>query len=214
MSSSQSRDESGTLWPEPWASHVAMKIAEVSGELDRALAASARWDGLPVSVNLATANLAEPDLPARVLAALRRHRLPASTLTLEITETVALEDSTMADQVLLALDEAGVALSIDDFGTGHSSLARLGVMPVTQVKVDCSFVAAIDGGEARLARMAEAVVCVARALDLRTSAEGVETTAQLAHLRDVGCDMAQGYLFSKPLPLPAFADLMTADPRW
>jgi EAL domain-containing protein (putative c-di-GMP-specific phosphodiesterase class I) len=164
--------------------------------LDRALAASARWDGLAVSVNLATANLAEPDLPARVLAALRRHGLPTSALTLEITETAALSNSTMADQVLAALDEAGVALSIDDFGTGHSSLARIARFPISEVKIDRSFVR--DMHDAKLP-IVPTTIELARALGLRVVAEGIEDAQTLQDLRALGCDLAQGYYLSRPL---------------
>ena len=144
--------------------------------LDRALAASARWDGLPVSVNLATANLAEPDLPARVIAALRRHGVPAAALTLEITETAALDDSSMPDEVLAALDEAGVAISIDDFGTGHSSLARIARFPICEVKIDRSFVR--DMHSAKLP-IVSTTIELAHALGLRVVAEGIEDEATL-----------------------------------
>ncbi len=164
--------------------------------LDRALGASARWGGLPVSVNLATANLAEPDLPARVLAALRHHGLPAAALTLEITETAAVEDSAMADQVLAALDEAGVAISIDDFGTGHSSLARIARFPIREVKIDRSFVSEMHNAKLPIV---STTIELAHALGLRVVAEGIEDAQTLDHLRALGCDIAQGYHLSRPL---------------
>ena len=137
--------------------------------LDRALAASARWDGLPISVNLATANLSEPDLPARVIAALRRHGVPPAALTLEITETAAVDDSSMPDEVLAALDEAGVAISIDDFGTGHSSLARIARFPIREIKIDRSFVREMHSAKLPIV---STTIELAHALGLRVVAEG------------------------------------------
>lgn len=105
-------------------------------------------------------------------------------------------------------------LALDDFGTGHSSLTRLGQMSVGQVKIDRSFVAAIDQAGHRFVRLIEAVVAVAGALDLKISAEGVESQAQLDHLRRVHCHLAQGYFFAKPMPIDEFEALLVADPRW
>jgi EAL domain-containing protein (putative c-di-GMP-specific phosphodiesterase class I) len=169
--------------------------------LDRALAEAARWHAaghpLGISVNLATANLSEADLPARVIAALRRHRLPAATLTLEITETAAIEDSVMAGTVLAALDEAGVGLSVDDFGTGHSSIVRLAHFPICEVKIDRSFVREMHSAKRPIVGT---TIELAHALGLRVVAEGIEDEATLLALRELGCDLAQGYHLSRPLP--------------
>lgn len=179
--------------------------------LDRALAAAACWraDGhdLGVSVNLATANLGEFDLPARVIAALRRHGVPAAALTLEITETAAVEDSRVADEVLAALDAAGIAISIDDFGTGHSSLVRIARFPIREIKVDRSFV--LDIHNAKLPIVATSVE-LAHALGLRVVAEGVEDEPTFALLRALGCDIAQGYHLSRPLAPADFAAWLQA----
>jgi EAL domain-containing protein (putative c-di-GMP-specific phosphodiesterase class I) len=168
--------------------------------LDRALAEAARWHAaghqLGVSVNLATANLSEPDLPARVIAALRRHHVPANMLTLEITETAAVEDSVMADAVLAALDEAGVGLSVDDFGTGHSSIVRLARFPICEVKIDRSFVREMRNAKRPIVAT---TIELAHALGLRVVAEGIEDQETLLVLRELGCDLAQGYHLSRPL---------------
>jgi EAL domain-containing protein (putative c-di-GMP-specific phosphodiesterase class I) len=168
--------------------------------LDRALAEAARWHAaghvLGVSVNLATANLSEPDLPARVIAALHRHRVAAATLTLEITETAAVEDSVMADAVLAALDEAGVGLSVDDFGTGHSSIVRLARFPICEVKIDRSFVREMRNAKRPIVAT---TIELAHALGLRVVAEGIEDQETLVALRELGCDLAQGYHVSRPL---------------
>jgi EAL domain-containing protein (putative c-di-GMP-specific phosphodiesterase class I) len=173
--------------------------------LDRALAEAARWHAaghsLGVSVNLATANLSEPDLPARVIAALRRHGVPAAMLTLEITETAAVDDSVMADTVLSALDEAGVSLSVDDFGTGHSSIVRLARFPISEVKIDRTFVR--DMHDAKRPIVATTIE-LAHALGLGVVAEGIEDQETLLALRELGCDLAQGYHLSRPLSPAGF----------
>ncbi|MDA0162114.1 EAL domain-containing protein [Solirubrobacter ginsenosidimutans] len=178
--------------------------------LDRALAQAATWGGLGVSVNLATANLSEPDLPARVIAALRRNGVPPSKLTLEITETAAVEDSVMADQVLAALDSAGVGLSVDDFGTGHSSIVRLARFPIREVKIDRSFVREMHTSQRPIVAT---TIALAHALGLRVVAEGIEDAGTLLALRELGCDLAQGYHISRPLTAAGFAAWLAADDR-
>jgi EAL domain-containing protein (putative c-di-GMP-specific phosphodiesterase class I) len=174
--------------------------------LDRALAEAARWrragHALGVSVNLATANLSEPDLPARVSLALERHGLPAEALTLEITETAAVDDNAVADHVLHALDALGVSLAVDDFGTGHSSLVRLARFPIRELKIDRSFVQEMSTATRPIVAIS---IQLARTLGLRVVAEGVEDAATLDALRDLGCDLAQGYHVSRPLPAADFA---------
>jgi EAL domain-containing protein (putative c-di-GMP-specific phosphodiesterase class I) len=173
--------------------------------LDRALAAAARWRAkgheLSVSVNLATTNLTEADLPGRVLHALRRHGVPAAALTLEITETATIEDNVLAGHVLQALDQLGVGLAIDDFGTGHSSLVRLANFPVCELKIDRSFVQVMHSAKQPIVATA---VQLAHALGLRVVGEGVEDQATLDALCALECDLVQGYFVSRPLPGDAF----------
>ena len=113
----------------------------------------------------------------------------------------------------------GVGLAVDDFGTGYSSLTRLRLVPVDQVKIDQTFVSAIDDATddrhgRRPAQIVEAVAAIAGALDLETTAEGVESAEQLAYLRRLGCDYGQGYYFAKPLMIDELGALLDADPRW
>jgi EAL domain-containing protein (putative c-di-GMP-specific phosphodiesterase class I) len=176
--------------------------------LDKALAVAATWDGLDVSVNLATANLGEPDLPARVLDALRRHGLPPSRLTLEITETAEIDDSVMAETVLAELDRLGVALSVDDFGTGHSSMIRLARFPICEVKIDRSFVREMHTSQRPIVAT---TIQLAHSLGLRVVAEGIEDRGTLLALRELGCDLAQGYHISRPLTAAGFAEWLAAD---
>jgi EAL domain-containing protein (putative c-di-GMP-specific phosphodiesterase class I) len=179
--------------------------------VDTALAAAARWRAeghdLCVSVNDATANLTDLGLPGRVAAALGRHAVPASALTLEITETAAVEDNELAHHVLGALEELGVGLSVDDFGTGHSSLARLAHFPICELKIDRTFVQEMHTAQRPIVATA---IQLAHALGLRAVAEGVEDAEALAALRDLGCDLAQGYFISRPLPGPSFESWLRA----
>ncbi|WP_421118366.1 EAL domain-containing protein [Aquihabitans daechungensis] len=167
-----------------------------------------------LGVNISARQLNTGELDRVVQSVLQRSGWPGESLLLEITESALLFGLDGPVDVMSRLHDLGVALAIDDFGTGYSSLARLGHLPVDQVKIDQSFVGAIDREDDRLGRIVDAVLAIADALGHQTTAEGVETTAQLDHLRRSHCDFAQGYLFSKPLPLDEFARLLASDPRW
>ncbi|MDA0180174.1 EAL domain-containing protein [Solirubrobacter phytolaccae] len=174
--------------------------------IDRALAAASGWHRsgrrIGLSVNLATGNLTEADLPGRVLTALRRNEFPAHRLTLEITETAAVEDNAMTGHVLRALRELGVELSVDDFGTGHSSLMRLADFPISELKVDRTFVAGMHDAERPIVATS---IQLGQTLGLRVVAEGVEDQRTLDALEALGCDLAQGYFISRPLSAVEFA---------
>jgi diguanylate cyclase (GGDEF)-like protein len=152
-----------------------------------------------MEVNLSARQIDDPRIVATVEEILFRTGLPAECLTLEITESALMEDAASALGVLRALKEFGVLLAIDDFGTGYSSLSYLQRFPLDILKVDRMFVETLgsntDGEE-----IVSAVINLAHALGLQVVAEGVETTQQLQILRSLGCDLAQGFLFSKPLP--------------
>jgi len=115
--------------------------------------------------------------------------------------------------VLEELKSHGVGLAVDDFGTGYSSLAYLKRFPVDRVKIDRSFVSGLSPAPEDTAIVA-AMVGLAKSLGLRSVAEGVETPEQLAQLRELGCDEAQGYLMSRPKPAEIFGELLKSDPRW
>jgi diguanylate cyclase (GGDEF)-like protein/PAS domain S-box-containing protein len=167
-----------------------------------------------LGVNVSARQLNTGELDRVVRSVLDRTGWPGEALLLEITESALLHGLDGPVDVMTRLHDLGVALAIDDFGTGYSSLARLGHVPVDQVKIDQSFVGAIDRPDDRLGRIVDAVLAIAEALGHQTTAEGVETTAQLDYLRRSRCDFAQGYLFAKPLPLDEFARLVSSDPRW
>jgi EAL domain-containing protein (putative c-di-GMP-specific phosphodiesterase class I) len=164
-----------------------------------------RWRGLPgcsdltVSVNVSARQLVESDMVAVVSDVLAESGLPAEALWLEITESVMMTDTLETLASLTGLRELGVHLSVDDFGTGYSSLSYLQRYPVEQVKIDRQFVSGVcDRSED--AAVVAAIVGIAEALDLSWVAEGVEQPDQAAHLHDLGCELVQGYLYSKPVP--------------
>jgi diguanylate cyclase (GGDEF)-like protein len=152
-----------------------------------------------VEVNLSARQIDDPFIVATVEGILSRTGLPPAQLTLEITESALMKDAASALAVLNALKEIGVLLAIDDFGTGYSSLSYLQHFPLDLLKVDRSFVEEMTTST-EAEQIVAAVINLAHALGLEVVAEGVETTEQLDLLRSFGCDLAQGFLFSKPLP--------------
>jgi diguanylate cyclase (GGDEF)-like protein len=171
--------------------------------LHRACAAAVLWPGGPVpptvSVNLSGTQLADPGLVAQVNDALRATGLPPRRLTLELTESLLVDDTRQNLAALAELRALGIRLAIDDFGTGYSSLSYLRQFPVDQLKIDKSFVEGIPGDQEASA-LAEAILALATALRLQPVAEGLETTGQLAALRALRCQLGQGELFARPLP--------------
>ncbi len=153
---------------------------------------------LDVAVNLSARQVAHRDLAGAVREILARTGLDPVNLRLEVTESVLVEESASATATLEALSEIGVRLVLDDFGTGYSSLAYLNRFPFDALKIDRSFVEGLGVEQERTA-IVEAVIGMARALSLDAIAEGVENEAQLSELRRLGCDYAQGHLFSRPL---------------
>lgn len=164
-----------------------------------------------VAVNLSPMQFQHPDLPEQVRQVLEEIGLSPQWLELEITEGAAMHDLDRAVDTLQAFRTLGVRLSIDDFGTGHSSLAYLSRFPIDKLKVDQSFVRNMEREPADAA-IARSVVALGRGLGLAVIAEGVETAAQLDHLRTFGCDEIQGYLFSRPLPAAEISTLLAAPP--
>ncbi|MEU6813727.1 bifunctional diguanylate cyclase/phosphodiesterase [Streptomyces sp. NPDC046860] len=186
-------------------------IAETSGlmphlteyVLETALAQVARWreQGLrvPVAVNVSPRDVHTPGFAGSVAARLARHGVPAGALQLEITEHVLLEDPQRAADTLAALAGHGVKMSLDDFGTGYSSLVHLRRLPVSELKIDRSFVArlAVDAEDAAIVRC---TVDLAHSLGLVVVAEGVEDDETWEHLRDLHCDAVQGWLVAAAMP--------------
>jgi len=160
-----------------------------------------RWGGPrgAVEVNLSARQIDHPEIITTVERILEETGLAPANLTLEITESALMNDAASALRVLRALKDLGVMLAIDDFGTGYSSLSHLQRFPLDILKIDKSFVDELGAGRGG-AEIVAAVVKLAHALDLQVIAEGVETERQLDALQHLGCDFAQGYLFSRPVP--------------
>ncbi len=165
-----------------------------------------------VSVNLSARELSHPSLVADVRAILVETGLDPSLLRLEITETAAMQDTEATTGTLAALRALGVRIAIDDFGTGYSSLSYLRRLPVDTLKVDRSFVTAIDH-DSDAVTILQAITALGRALGLEVTAEGVETEAQRERVRVAGCTSAQGYYFAQPLTAEAVTCLLAEQGR-
>ncbi len=174
--------------------------------LEAGLAACRSWaaeDEYPISVavNLSARNISDPLLPTRVAAAIARIGLPADRVILEITESSVMGDPAQTLPVLHQLRDLGVTLSLDDFGTGYSSLSYLQRLPVGEVKIDRSFVQGLSGESRSSTRaLIKTIIGLGADLNLRIVAEGVEDLATLDELRGLGCQVAQGYYISRPMP--------------
>jgi diguanylate cyclase (GGDEF)-like protein len=179
--------------------------------LEEACRQAALWQaqapGFELNVNLSASQLGNPALVDEVRAVLERTGLPPALLVLELTESVALVDLIESARVLGALKSLGVRIALDDFGTGFSSLSHLGTLPVDVVKIDKSFVQAMQEGNG--ASVAEAVLQIARTFNLAPVAEGVEDATQASRLRELDCAQAQGYHFARPMPAADLTSLLT-----
>ena len=157
-----------------------------------------------VAINLSVHQLRQADLAERIGAALQRHQVNPDLITCELTESSAMDDTEVTMRVLGELSRLGVHISIDDFGTGHSSLSLLRKLPAHELKIDRSFVLDLETSEdAR--KVASAVINLAQSLKLKVVAEGVETEGQNKILREFGCDQLQGFLFARPMSAKALA---------
>jgi diguanylate cyclase (GGDEF)-like protein/PAS domain S-box-containing protein len=162
-----------------------------------------------LSVNLSARQLASPDLVAAVAGALASSAVPASSVYLEITETTLLSQVASNLDTLRSLRDLGVHLAVDDFGTGYSSLSYLRQLPIDSLKIDRSFIDGL-GIDSHDTAIVEAVIGLAKVLDLDVVAEGVETRSQLELLREMGCRTGQGFLFSEPLAADDMERFLTA----
>ncbi|MCG5516167.1 MULTISPECIES: EAL domain-containing protein [unclassified Ectothiorhodospira] len=166
---------------------------------------------LPVNLNVSGKQLRDPELVPTLAAALEEHQVPGACIKVELTESALIENAAQAHHVMNGLKDIGVSLCIDDFGTGYSSLSQLRDFPFDVVKIDRSFVRRLgmDAGHAAIVR---AVISIAGALDKTVVAEGIETVGQAAHLRELGCQVGQGYLFAPALERGAAHALVQSDP--
>jgi diguanylate cyclase (GGDEF)-like protein len=192
----------GTLRPDaflPLAERNGLIVPLTELVLERAVAAASRWRDagrqIGISVNLSARSLLDRTLPGTVAEVLRRHRLPAHLLTLEITESIVISDADRALGLLAELRALGVRLALDDFGTGYSSLTYLSALPIQQLKIDRSFVTRIVDSS-RDAAIVTSLIDLAHHLGLQVIAEGVEASQVADRLRRLGCEYGQGYHYA------------------
>jgi diguanylate cyclase (GGDEF)-like protein len=205
-------DTKGAIPPDtfiPLAEHSGLIGQITNYVLEAATRQAERWRGtgldLTVSVNLSVRDLQRPGLAAMVEEALRRHELPADRLRLEITEGSVMDQPERALATLEDLAAVGVGLSVDDFGTGYSSLAYLQRLPVDELKIDRSFVLGL-GESPSDGEIVRSTVGLGHNLGLSIVAEGVEDEASLTFLREVGCDLAQGFHIARPMAADLLAE--------
>ena len=202
---------------------VFVPLAEASGQiiglgrwvLHEALRQLAAWhrefpDGYPLrmDVNLSADQLADPGLPGEVLAMISRCGVDPRQVVLEITETALVRDMETVLRRLAQLSAIGVRLALDDFGTGYSSLSYLRRLPVSVLKVDKSFVDDIESPDGQAARLLHDIVGLGAGLGMEVIAEGIESPGQVPVLRAAGCHLGQGYLWARPMPAEALAQLL------
>jgi diguanylate cyclase (GGDEF)-like protein len=186
----------------PLAEETGLIVRMTEQLLRRACNAAAGWpDHLILAVNISPLQLRDRALPAMVATALIESGLPARRLEIELTETALVGNFELARDLLTELKELGVHLTLDDFGTGHSSLRHLQMLPFDKIKVDASFVRNMHCSP-ESGKIVAAVIALGRSLGLLTVAEGIEDAATAFALRDMGCHIGQGWLFGQPLAEP------------
>ena len=183
-------EETGLILPMGW-----WALREACRQLAEWRAGVAAKRPLRIAVNLSGKQFLQPDLVGQIETILSETGLPASGLKLEITESAIIDNTTAGIDLLLRLKEMGIQIAIDDFGTGYSSLSYLHKLPIDSLKIDRSFVSCMGQDSVEIVRT---IIGLAHNLGLDVIAEGVETAEQLQQLRTLGCEYAQGYLFSRP----------------
>ncbi|WP_072044875.1 EAL domain-containing protein [Aliterella atlantica] len=168
---------------------------------------------LTINVNLASQHFQQSNLSQEIAQVLQDTNLDASMLKLEITESLIMASAEAATAMLYQLKDLGIDLSIDDFGTGYSSLARLHHFPIDELKIDRSFVNNMSNDPGN-SEIVEAIIALAQKLNLDVTAEGIETSEQLAKLRALKCKYGQGFFFSCPLDSESVKELVLANPQW
>lgn len=191
----------------PFAEQTGFIMEVTRWVLSAGIAQAGRWaaQGQPIklSINIATRDLLDPDLPNLIASQLNVAQLDPKLLCLEITESGFMEDPTHALGILRTLRGMGLGLAIDDYGTGYSSLAYIRQLPVTELKIDRAFVVDLDSNDSD-AQIVHSTIDLGHRLGLKVVAEGIETQAVAEQLAKMGCDLAQGYYFAKPMPAEQF----------
>jgi len=204
----------------PISEHTGLIVPMTIQILQSACNQVARWQAqnpagppLSVAVNLSGKHFAHPNLVDQISAVLAETRISPASLKLELTESAVMENAETAILMLKQIKKTGVQISIDDFGTGYSSLSYLHRFPIDLLKVDRSFVSAMEDNSEN-GEIVRTVIALAKALNLKVVAEGIESIHQFHQLRILGCEFGQGYLFSKPLPVAEIEKLLQERSRW
>jgi diguanylate cyclase (GGDEF)-like protein/PAS domain S-box-containing protein len=201
-------EETGLIVPIGWSvlreacSQVADWRRKIPGSSD-----------ISLSVNLSSRQFLEADLVERLEEILVESGFPATSLRIEITESLIMDQADSAIEKLARLRDLGIELHLDDFGTGYSSLSYLHRLPTHTIKIDRSFVSQMDAGNGQ-AEIVKTIVSLAQNLGMHVSAEGLETSGQYKQLRDLHCEFGQGFYFSKPLEPSSAQELLTSKTRW
>jgi EAL domain-containing protein (putative c-di-GMP-specific phosphodiesterase class I) len=180
---------------------LTLHVIDEAGRQWRAWADEGRR--LPIAVNLSLRDLVDPGFPGEVAALIGKWRMPATMLKLEVTESAVVEDPKRTEDVLERLGAMGLRFSVDDFGTGYFSLAYLKRLPIDEIKIDRSFVAAMTVHEEDEV-IVRSTIDLGHSLGLSVVAEGVETRSVMERLAPFGCDVAQGYYLGRPMPPDEF----------
>jgi EAL domain-containing protein (putative c-di-GMP-specific phosphodiesterase class I) len=171
-----------------------------------------RWNdagfiGLKMAINLSARQFQDDTLVSFVDSMLKKYAIDPTQIEFEITESISMSNMQATLRILTNLKELGVSIAIDDFGTGHSSLAYLKKFPIDTLKIDKSFVMGItDDDEDKV--IAQTIISMAHSLGMKTVAEGVETLPHVKELENMGCDLLQGYFYSKPIPKNDFVEFL------
>jgi predicted signal transduction protein with EAL and GGDEF domain len=194
----------------PIAEETGMIVTIGTWVLEEACRTAMAWPSPKrIAVNLSAAQLGSGELAAQVTDILRRTGLPAGRLELEVTETMLISNHSQVLDTLHELREMGVQIACDDFGTGYSSFSYIQNLAFDRIKIDQSFVRAL-GVNPTAPRIVQAILVLARSLDMEVTAEGVETEQQFAMLRELGCDEIQGFLLGKPMLSEAITEALDA----
>ncbi len=216
--------ELGMIWPSqflPLAERMGLTVAFGEWCLQKVCEQNKDWQQqglppIPVSVNISPLHFRRGNLLETVRSSLRFTGLPPEYLELEIVERLIMEDSRLNQTRLQDLHNLGISIAVDDFGTGFSSLSYLSTFPLDTIKIDRSFISEIGQGKARnqnSRNIVRAILSLARTLSISVVAEGIETEEQVEFLSDSGCDLLQGYFFSRPVPAQDFGKLMQRQHR-